>query len=233
MSAMPTTLSNLKLRNVVLIASVLFLATLTRAQGNELIVDEDTNLRSNPSMKSAVITTIGSGYAVRVLRRKGAWYMVRSGKRVGWIHRNRIRRITSDTPPTTISVPMRAFRKESDGPLATTLPVSHKTSPFLPETIDADGIVVRVVNKTGRAINFEFGRVPYTIAPDAERTITAAGGNYEFDVFAETEEVEEDPESEYSMVSTVRSRMRDVKHFANGHKYTWHISVTKWYDTDQ
>ena len=165
----------LKLRSVGLIASVLFFATLTNAQGNGSIV-EDTNLRSTPSMKSSVIATIGSGSVVLVIRRDGAWYMVRSGKQVGWIHRNRIRRITSDTPPTTVSVPMRMFRKESDGPLATTLLASPKASPFLPEPIDADGIVVNVVNKTGREINFVFGRVPYTIAPDAERTITAAGG---------------------------------------------------------
>ncbi len=194
-----------------------------------IVVESKSVLRKAPSHRSGAVTTVTSGEELEVIRFASPWYLVKIDGRTGWIHERRVSVVMLSAPTVT----MRRFRRESDGPAATSKPVTDKPSPFSSEPIDSADVVIYVKNDTGRDINLEFGRVLYSIPKDSERTINTSPGNYEFDVSAEDGKKTVDAVERSSIVATLRSRMRDVKSFEKGRKYSWNIRVAKWYQTEQ
>lgn len=53
------------------------------------IKGDDINMRSGPGTKYKVIWKLGSGFPLKVLRKKGSWYRVQDFEgTIGWVHRN-------------------------------------------------------------------------------------------------------------------------------------------------
>lgn len=62
------------------------------AQGRTAtVISERANLRETPSQDGAVKQEIAIGTTIKVLDKKGAWYVVRTGDLVGWLHGNTFR----------------------------------------------------------------------------------------------------------------------------------------------
>lgn len=171
--------------------------------------------------------TVTAGQKLEVVRFAPPWYLVKAAGKTGWIHERWLSPVLLKAP--TVSV--RRFRGEDEGPATTSASVSARPSPFVSEPTDSDRAVIYVKNDTGREISFVFGRVIYRMPSGSDRTITVTAGNYEFDVFAE-DRASAAGNSDGALVPTVRSRLRDVKSFESGYRYSWNIKVEKWYQTE-
>lgn len=98
------------------------------AQGRTAtVITERANLRESPSQEGVVKQEIAIGSPIKVLDQKGAWYVVRIGDLVGWLHGNTFRfgSYTSGTPnpawdntsssPRTITPPTTRSESVSSG----------------------------------------------------------------------------------------------------------------------
>lgn len=113
----------------VIIGILLLLACVcsANAQGRTAtVITERANLRESPSQDGAVKQEIAIGTSIRVLDQKGAWYVVRIGDMVGWLHGNTFRfgssaartsnptwDNTSLSPPANTSRPARSDTSQS------------------------------------------------------------------------------------------------------------------------
>lgn len=113
--------SKLALVAVYLLAGV----GLAYAQGRAAtVISERANLRDTPSAAGEVKREVAIGTSVKVLDRKGAWYVVRIEDSVGWMHGNTIRfgrgygveqsAPASDAPPSPVESTPRPSRPRSD-----------------------------------------------------------------------------------------------------------------------
>ena len=67
-------------------------ASLANAQGRTAtVISERANLRDTPSQTGEVKQEVAVGTSIKVLDRKGAWYVVRIEDSVGWMHGNTFR----------------------------------------------------------------------------------------------------------------------------------------------
>ncbi len=88
MSSMKITMLKLTLILVLLLACV----ALANAQGRTaIVISERANLRETPSQTGEAKQEVAVGTSIKVLDRKGAWYVVRIDDLVGWIHGNTFR----------------------------------------------------------------------------------------------------------------------------------------------
>lgn len=100
-------------------------ASLAHAQGRTAtVISERANLRDIPSQTGAVKQEVAVGTSIKVLDRKGAWYVVRIEDSVGWMHGNTFRFGGSssveqpapahDSSPSPVEVTPRPTRPRSD-----------------------------------------------------------------------------------------------------------------------
>lgn len=100
-------------------------ASLAYAQGRTAsVISERANLRDTPSQTGEVKQEVAVGASIRVLDRKGAWYVVRIEDSVGWMHGNTFRFGGSardersapalDTSPSPVENTPRPARPRSD-----------------------------------------------------------------------------------------------------------------------
>ncbi|HEV7645900.1 MAG TPA: DUF3761 domain-containing protein [Pyrinomonadaceae bacterium] len=54
------------------------------------IITEKANLRGTASQSGRVVTTLGCGTQIEVIKRAGSWFLAQSTEYVGWIHGNTI-----------------------------------------------------------------------------------------------------------------------------------------------
>lgn len=77
---------------VIVAIYVLACACLASAQGRTAtVISERANLRDIPSQTGQVTQEVAVGTSIKVLDRKGAWYVVRVEDSVGWMHGNTFR----------------------------------------------------------------------------------------------------------------------------------------------
>jgi len=99
--------------------------TLAHAQGRTAtVISERANLRDTPSQAGEVKQEVAVGTSIKVLDRKGAWYVVRIEDSVGWMHGNTFRyggsssveqsAPTLDSSPSPLEVTRRPPRPRSD-----------------------------------------------------------------------------------------------------------------------
>ena len=62
-----------------------------KAEKTAKVISENANLRKTPSSAGEVLETLPEGASVKVIKQKGAWFLVRSAAQSGWIHGNTIR----------------------------------------------------------------------------------------------------------------------------------------------
>lgn len=71
---------------------ILICLTCAHAQSRTAIVtSERANLRDSPSATAEVKQEVPVGTKIKILDRKAAWYVVRIGDQVGWMHGNTFR----------------------------------------------------------------------------------------------------------------------------------------------
>lgn len=69
--------------------SLVFTSTSAALAEMVSIKGDDINMRSGPGTKYKVLWKLGSGFPLKVLRKKGRWYRVQDFEgSIGWIHRN-------------------------------------------------------------------------------------------------------------------------------------------------
>lgn len=101
-------LATTSLRTVTLLAA-LAVASVGSAGSRELVsVDgENVNMRAGPSKRSEVLWRLGSGYPLKVLKRKGGWLRVIDFENdKGWVARS----LTSSTPHAIVKSPRANLR---------------------------------------------------------------------------------------------------------------------------
>jgi hypothetical protein len=87
-SIMKITVSKITLIFLFLLACV----GIAQAQGRTAtVISERANLRETPAQASEVKQEVAVGTSIKVLDRKGAWYVVRIDDSVGWMHGNTFR----------------------------------------------------------------------------------------------------------------------------------------------
>jgi hypothetical protein len=71
---------------------ILTAVNLASGQGRTAtVISERANLRETPSQIGEVKQEVAVGSTVKILDQKGAWYVVRIGDSVGWMHGNTFR----------------------------------------------------------------------------------------------------------------------------------------------
>jgi uncharacterized protein YgiM (DUF1202 family) len=100
-------------------------ASLSFAQGRTAtVISERANLRDTPSQTGGVKQEVAVGTSIKVLDRKGTWYVVRLEDSVGWMHGNTFRfggnasveqsAPALDSSPSPVEVAPRPARPRSD-----------------------------------------------------------------------------------------------------------------------
>jgi len=118
---MKISVSKLTLVAIYLLACV----SLAYAQGRTAtVISERANLRDTPSQTGEVKQEVAVGTSIKVLDRKGAWYVVRIEDSVGWMHGNTFRfgggssveqsAPALDTSPSPVESTPRPARPRSD-----------------------------------------------------------------------------------------------------------------------
>jgi TonB family protein len=70
---------------------LLFGLTISFGQTTVQVIVEKTSVRSSPSERGAVITTVQRGEKLEVIERSGEWTKVRTPSNVGWLHGSAVR----------------------------------------------------------------------------------------------------------------------------------------------
>lgn len=115
----------IQLKAVLVIFLALFSAVATRSQ-SAVILSESAFLRGEPSDTGEVVDTLVRDTKVRIITKKGIWYLVQASPFVGWVHRNslRLRRSSKSaqvaqqkTKSTPDAQPSTAAAKSSPQPI--------------------------------------------------------------------------------------------------------------------
>lgn len=160
-------------------------------------------LRGTPNSTGIVMAFLESGETFEVVSQKGPWYLLQTGKYVGWMHGNFIRIETANSNPID-------FTPYETKPRPTSKPVTGTAadSPFQEEYVGGTNSEIYVSNSSNRTMNLDFGGVRYVLKSGEKKTITVGGGNYEFTASA----------------PGVRSTS-GVREFRKGYSYTWDFFI--------
>ena len=136
----------MKGRHILLSATCILLLNLSWAVGAEMVSigGEDINMRSGPGTDQPVLWTLGVGFPLEVITKKGDWLQVRDFEgSQGWVHRK--------TTQQTAFVIVRANKESAEQ-------INVRKEPNTKAEIVAQahyGVVFRVLGIQGAWVNVE------------------------------------------------------------------------------
>ncbi len=91
--------------NYLRIVVFILLFTVSAQAQSATVITENANLRGTPNQSGKIVTTLGIGAALEVIKQSGSWFLVQSDEYAGWMHGNTIRYEANATtfygPPVT------------------------------------------------------------------------------------------------------------------------------------
>ena len=131
---------------------------------------KEANLRQEATTKSEIVAKVKEGETFTVLETDGSWYKVETDDAEGWLHKSTVRTDSEDEDSVAAAPVPKTTRK----------PLSGGDSPFRSTYTGGTEAEIVINNDSEKNMTLKFGGVRYSIPSNSSKSITVAGGNYEF-----------------------------------------------------